>query len=300
MHARPSTTPRHPLGACAAALAGLLLAACASVDVNDADLFVRHQQPMEAGWLAQAQARAAESGAGLEQVQFRSADGTLLGGLFLRQPGARLTAVYFQGAGNIVQRSYPALLRDASQLPLNALFWDYRGMGLSEGVGGTPQLMSDAQAAVREARRLSGEALPLAYWGFSLGTLVSAHLARELPPDALLLEGALTTAQAWAENQVPWYAKPFVSIRLADTVRGYDNHQALRELRRPTLMLVGSQDPASPPAFTRSLAQAMQHRDSCLHMVEVPEVAHGGALRKPEGLAAARAWLERGAARQGC
>ncbi|MEJ6001008.1 hypothetical protein [Paucibacter soli] len=44
----------------------------------------------------------------------------------------------------------------------------------------------------------------------------------------------------------------------------------------------------------------MRHRDSCLRLVEGPEVGHGGALRRPEGLEAARALLELGARRQGC
>ncbi|MDT9000342.1 alpha/beta hydrolase [Paucibacter sp. APW11] len=298
----PRLTPHFPglLRASTLLLATLTLSACVSVQVNEREIFSRNTAPAAEDWLSQAQAQAGATGARLEQVRFQSADGTSLGGLFLRQPGARLTAVYFQGAGNIVQRSYPVLLRDASQLPVNVLFWDYRGMGLSEGVGSMQQLRDDTQAAVREARRLSGDNLPLAYWGFSLGTLVGAHLAAEAPPDALLLEGTLTSAQDWADNKVPWYAKPFVRIQIDDSVRGYDNRQALQKLRTPTLLLVGSEDQTSPPAFTRSLAQAMQYRGSCLRVLEVPGVAHGGTLRKPEGVAAARELLERGAQRQGC
>ena len=278
----------------------LSLGGCVNLQVKDSEIFQRSSQPVADDWLSQAQARAQEAGASLQQVRFQSKDGTALGGLFLRQPGAQMTAVYFQGAGNIVQRSYPPLLRHALKLPLNVLFWDYRGMGLSEGSGSTTATRDDALAALREARQLSGQDLPVLYWGFSLGTLVSAHLAAEVPPDALLLEGTLTNAQEWADNKVPWYAKPFVRIELDENVRRYDNHEALRQLRTPTLMLVGSEDQTSPPRFTRSLAQVMQHRDSCLRVLEVPGVAHGGALTQPDALAAMRALLAQGAKRQGC
>ncbi|MDM4768396.1 alpha/beta hydrolase [Pelomonas sp. SE-A7] len=276
------------------------LSACSTIEVKDSDLFVRSTRPIPDDWWSQAQTLASDKGAKLEQVRFQSADGTALGGLFLRQNGARVTAVYFQGGGNLVQRTYGGLIRQASSLPVNVLFWDYRGMGLSAGQGGTTHLIEDAQAAVREARRLSGESLPVVYWGFSLGTLVSSHLASVQPPDALLLEGTLTTAQDWAENQVPWYARPFVRIKLDDSVKSYDNHNALRALKAPTLMLVGSKDEVSPTSFTRSLEQAMQHRSSCLRVMEVAEVPHGGALYKPEAVQAAQALLEKGAARQGC
>jgi pimeloyl-ACP methyl ester carboxylesterase len=63
-----------------------------------------------------------------------------------------------------------------------------------------------------------------------------------------------------------------VRIELEDSVRRYDNREALRQLRTPTLLLVGSEDQVSPPAFTRSLAQSMSHRDSCLRRWSTAEV----------------------------
>lgn len=286
------------LGALAAAIATTALAGCANIEVQDGDMFRRSKSEAPADWLTKAREQAGDRFA-LEPVRFAGADGTELGGLFLRRPGAQTTVVYFQGGGNTVAKTWPYLLKQSAELPANVLFWDYRGMGLSGGTGGTPQMRNDARAAVQEARRLSGEALPVVYWGFSLGTVIGANLAQDLPPDALVLEGPITTAEEWARNKVPWYAKPFVQITLADTVRAYDNRVALADLRRPTLLLVGANDDTTPPAFARSIEQQIKARQ-CVTVVEVPEAGHGNSIDKPAGRGALLALIERGRQRQGC
>ena len=276
----------------AAALAG-----CASIDVRDGDMFRRFTAPVPADWLARAEPLAAPRQ--VERLQFQSDDGVALGGLFMRHPQARATVLYFQGAGNHIQRDAAGLAALGGDLPVHVMVWDYRGMGLSAGEGGTGRMLADARAAVAEARRQAGAAVPLVYWGYSMGTLVSAHLANQHAPDALILEGTLTNAQDWADNQVPWYGKPFVSIRLADTVRAYDNRQSLQPFRRPVLMLVGGQDEVSPPSFTRAIVQQMRH-PQCATVVEAPRADHGNIHRQDEVRGALRRLIDGLGDKTGC
>jgi pimeloyl-ACP methyl ester carboxylesterase len=290
----PSTFPRL---LCSCLLLAAALAGCASIEVRDGDMFRRSTAPVPADWLAQVEPLAAPRK--VERLQFRSDDGVALGGLFMRHPQARATVLYFQGGGNHIQRDAAWLAALGGDLPVHVMVWDYRGTGLSAGEGGTSLLLADAQAAAAEARRQGGAGVPLVYWGYSMGTLVGAHLAQQHAPDALILEGTLTNAQDWADNQVPWYGKPFVSIRLADTVRAYDNRQALQPLRRPVLMLVGGRDEVSPPRFTRAIVQQMRH-PQCATVVEAPRAGHGGIHRHDEARSALRRFVDGLGKQPGC
>ncbi|MBB4842818.1 pimeloyl-ACP methyl ester carboxylesterase [Paucibacter oligotrophus] len=286
----------------ATALSSLLalgLSACTHIDVQDGDMFRRGQAAPQDDWFGQAQAQAQGSAAQLERFSIKAADGTLLNGVFVRKPGAQATLVYFQGAGNTIPKTIKGLLHTSAALPAHLLLWDYRGTGLSEGQGGTPQLRGDASAIVAEARRLGGEALPLVYWGYSLGSLVSGHLSQELPPQALILEGSLTNAQDWADQRVPWYATPFVTVTLADSVRAFDNRKALQDLQRPTLLLAGEKDETTPPRFSQDILQHMQHRQ-CATLVRVPGVGHGGIASTPLAQAAMIEAIKNASLRKAC
>lgn len=256
---------------------GLMLAAalagCQTLSVQDGDMFRRTPAQAPEALVAQIQPLAAPRQ--VEALQFKAPDGETLGGMFFRHPQARATVLYFQGGGNHISKDASWLAQLAADLPVNVMVWDYRGMGLSGGKGGTTRLLDDAKAAAAEAHQRGGAQLPLLYWGYSMGTLVSAHLAQHRAPDALILEGTLTNAQDWAENKVPWYAKPFVSIELADSVKTFDNRQALRQHQRPTLLLVGGRDDVTPPRFTQAVLSQMQHRQ-CVTLVEAPASGHGG------------------------
>jgi alpha-beta hydrolase superfamily lysophospholipase len=249
------------------------LSACQTFSVQDGDLFRRTKASSPAALVAQMQPLAAPRQ--VEALSFQGKDGVQLGGMFLRHPQAQATVVYFQGGGNHISKDAPWLAKLAADLPVHVMVWDYRGMGLSAGEGGTTHVLGDAMAAAAEARLLAGSQLPLVYWGYSMGTLISAHLSQQLPPDALILEGTLTNAQDWAENKVPWYGKPFVSIELAAGVKAFDNRVALRQHQRPTLMLVGGRDDITPPRFSREVLKQMR-QPQCVTLVEVPQARHGG------------------------
>lgn len=265
------------------------LSACQTLSVQDGDMFRRTKAASPASLVAQMQPLAAPRQ--VEVLSFQGKDGTQLGGMFLRHPQAQATVIYFQGGGNHLSKDSLWLAKLAADLPVHVMVWDYRGMGLSAGEGGTAHMLDDAASAAAEARLRAGAQLPLVYWGYSMGTLVSARLSQQLPPDALILEGTLTNAQDWAENRVPWYGKPFVSIELAGGVKALDNRVALRQHQRPTLMLVGGRDDVTPPRFTRAVLQQMQH-PQCVTLSEAPEARHGGIHTHAESRAALQRFIQ--------
>jgi pimeloyl-ACP methyl ester carboxylesterase len=273
------------------------LSACQTVSVQDGDMFRRTQAASPVALVETMQPLAAPRQ--VEAIGFHGQDGVQLGGLFLRHPQAKATVVYFQGGGNHITKDARWLAKLAADLPVHLMVWDYRGMGLSAGKGGTAHMLGDALAAVAQARSSGGADLPLVYWGYSMGTLISAHLSQQLPPDALILEGTLTNAQDWAENSVPWWAKPFVSVELGDGVRAFDNREALRQHQRPTLLLVGGRDKTTPPRFSQAVVQQMQHRQ-CVTLSEAPESGHGGIHFQAESRAALQRFIQQVKPGMGC
>lgn len=69
--------------------------------------------------------------------------------------------------------------------------------------------------------------------------------------DALILEGAGTNAQAYGDNQVPWFAKPFVRVKLDQELTFIDNRTALRAFHGPVLVIKSANDVQTPIGTTR-------------------------------------------------
>jgi len=57
-------------------------------------------------------------------------------------------------------------------------------------------------------------------------------------------------------GQDPTWMRPFVRMRLAETLQGQGNLENVRHLDEPLLVLVGSEDRATPPQLSRALYQA--------------------------------------------
>ena len=153
--------PRHAPRATALlfSLAALtLLSACQTrvFSVQDGDMFRRSAASAPQDWSTQLQNLSLPRQ--VSTVQFKGQDGTALGGVFFKHAQAKATVLYFQGGGNHVQKDFRWLATLAADLPVNVLVWDYRGMGLSEGTGGTahmPGLAAELEA-FRETIRSGG------------------------------------------------------------------------------------------------------------------------------------------------
>jgi dipeptidyl aminopeptidase/acylaminoacyl peptidase len=235
-------------------------------------------------------------GATVEEVRFAAADATRLYGLFVRTPGARTTVLYFGGDDFRVATSGLPLAQAASQLGVNAFLVDYRGYGESEGTPTLAALKQDALDAFDTLRRrgdVAGTAIVV--HGFSMGSFIGAHVATERPVAGLVLESTATTVRDWARGFIPWYAKPFVRVRIAEALEGESQVARVQRYRGPLLLLVGADDRVTPPAMSRELYHLSATPEATRYLVIVPGAGHGDVLanddagmRYAQFLAAAR------------
>ncbi|HXE78608.1 MAG TPA: prolyl oligopeptidase family serine peptidase [Rhodanobacter sp.] len=218
---------------------------------------------------------------------FKSSDGTTLHGLLLTNPNAKVTVLYL--GGNVFQTGTAGLEigKQLEGLGVDALLLDYPGYGGSEGKADLASTRAAVLAAFDNLRSLpSLQGKPIAVWGMSLGSVLAPMVVNARPAQALVLESAPTNVSDWIHNQVPWYATPFIRIDIANNLLPIDNCKVLANWHKPLLVLVGSKDNITPPAFARKLYEASATPAADKILFVAPGRGHGEASGDPAALAA--------------
>ncbi|HYH80666.1 MAG TPA: alpha/beta hydrolase [Longimicrobium sp.] len=266
----------------------LLTAGCATVSVPENNFF----HPGYAALPPNARAMAAAAGLRIEDAWFAGADGTRLHALYVRTPGARNTVLYFGGDNFRLATGGMQAAQLLRGLGANGLLVEYRGYGESQG---TPTLALVKDDALRAydwlAARPDVDRSRIVVHGFSLGSFLAPHVAEQRGAGVLVLEGSATSARDWATDQIPWYAKPFVRVRIADAIAAESNLERLRRYRGPLLLVVGANDPATRPAMSQRLYRASATPAARKRLVIAAGKTHGDAMTSPEAIAAYRGFL---------
>jgi len=243
---------------CLASLAG-----CYTWELKESAFF--HSLPMEAP---------------PERVEIRTADGVRLVGRFLRHPQPCATLVYYGGNAETATSSTDTL-RKLSSPGLNVLMVDYRGYGASEGSPSLDTFFEDSLAVFRYAKNLpEARDLPLLLYGFSLGGFAAAHVAAQEPCGGLILEATGTNVTDWTALVVPWYAKPFVRLRIEPRLQQVNNVEKVRRFSGPLLVLGGKADKEAPVRMSKRLLEASPSALKVLHVF--PEGRHGTIKADPD------------------
>jgi uncharacterized protein len=128
-------------------------------------------------------------GISYETVRIDTADGERLVAWQLEPDAPVADVVYFKGNGGNLSVWLPALAA-LHQQGLRVFAIDYRGYGLSTGSPTEEGVYLDAEAAVQYVQQARGPdpAIPLVYWGRSLGGPIAASATSVVMPDGLILE----------------------------------------------------------------------------------------------------------------
>lgn len=210
--------------------------------------------------------------AGARGFTVPAADGAQLFGVVLRHPRPAATVLYF--GGNNFRISQMGRYAATYLLPLgvNVVMVDHRGYGRSTGTLATvAQLEADALQVYDQVRAMPELAgVPLIVHGQSLGSFVAGHVATQRPVAGLVLESSVSSAQDWVDatmrgRSVP----PGTRVRVSESLARSGNLDRVRRIRLPLMVLVGADDPVTPPAlserlFTESATPAALKR---LHVV---------------------------------
>lgn len=194
--------------------------------------------------------------AGARGFTVPAADGAQLFGVVLRHPRPAATVLYF--GGNNFRISQMGRYAATLLLPLgvNVVMVDHRGYGRSTGTLATvAQLEADALQVYDQVRAMPELAgVPLIVHGQSLGSFVAGHVATQRPVAGLVLEASATTAQDWVEASMRGRSvPPGTRVRVSESLARSGNLERVRRIRLPLMVLVGANDPVTPPALSERL-----------------------------------------------
>jgi fermentation-respiration switch protein FrsA (DUF1100 family) len=185
----------------------------------------------------------ADRGLSYEDAVFQSLDGLKLTGWHIPAPHARFTILFCHGNGGNVMHTLDAVSL-FHEMGLNSFVFDYRGYGNSEGRPTEAGTYLDARAAFDWLTRIKGvPADRIVVCGRSLGGGIAAHLAAEVQPAALAVEGAFTS---YADIGARFY--PYMPVRLFARFR-YDTLACIRRVRCPVMVVHSRDDEVVPPEF---------------------------------------------------
>lgn len=221
-------------------------------------------------------------GYSLEPIEFLARDGTHLHALFSKHPGAPVV-LYFGGDNFRIGTYGIDAARDFSWAGLSVFMVDYRGYGESQGRPSLAALKSDALAAYDYlAARPDMRGRPIIVHGHSMGSFIAPYVADHRPVTALVLESTATNAQDWVHSQIPWYARLFVSVKIAPDIAAQDNVAALGTYSGPLLLMTGDQDHTTPAWMAKRLYRETATPDDKKVFYLVPGANHDNVMYSPD------------------
>lgn len=285
MRARSRRIPHGQLGAASLASLALKIALSAA--------FI-YAAVMAAVWLAQDRLifypqpplgrASAPPGWRLEDVSFKTRDGTLLAGVFVLPPATRPPAVIYFG-GNAEEVTAYASEAEHTYGARAVLLVNYRGYGASAGDPSEKRIVADGIELLDWLRaRPDVDGDRIAIHGRSLGTGVAVQVAAARTPRCMVLTSPFGSARDVAKEMYPWLPvamllrHPFDSLELAP------------RLAVPVLILVGSADTLIAPHHSQALARAW---GSPAQTVTLEGFGHNDLQLNPRYAESIRAFLDR-------
>jgi hypothetical protein len=149
-----------------------------------------------------------------------------------------VTIVYSHGNAENINR-YWGRVELLWEMGYQVFIYDYQGFGKSEGTPSGSGCFADAEAALSYClSRSDVDSSRLVYYGWSLGSYMTCHLAADIRPSrAVILEAALaSTSELTREGTVLDIPGSFV------VKADFDNESRIGLLGAPLLMLHGRKD----------------------------------------------------------
>ncbi len=180
-------------------------------------------------------------------LRIPTADGETLHGWWVQHPQPRAQVIFWHGNGGNLSL-WLDVIGDLRRRGFSVLAADYRGYGGSSGQASEQGLYRDAEATVDEFnRRWRTTAVPVIYWGRSLGCPVAAYAASRQPPDGLVLETPMPDVRSVLRGNTVLWLLSFVA-----TYR-FPTSDFLRRYRGPMLVVHGDRDTIVPFSAGRAV-----------------------------------------------
>jgi uncharacterized protein len=191
-------------------------------------------------------------GVTFEKATITTRDGERLRAWLLPSPTARALVVYFHGNGGNLSIWLP-ILAGLHRQGFTVAAIDYRGYGASTGRPSERGLYLDVDAALEWAAPFVKPALPVVYWGRSLGTTMAAYAATKQRPDGLILEAGFSHLRSIVRA-----SPPLALLSLFSSYRFPTGEYAGRA-GCPVLVMHGDADQVIPISNGRELYDQLHH-----------------------------------------
>ena len=234
----------------------------------------------------------ASVGLAFSDVRIPTADGETLHAWWLEHPAPRAQVIFWHGNGGNLSL-WLDVIAELRSRGFSVLAVDYRGYGASTGRPSERGLYHDADASVRLLNeKFRTAAVPVIYWGRSIGSSVAAYAASKTPPDALVLESPFPDVRTiLRDNPVLWLLSFLSSYR-------FSTSKHLEHYTGPLLVVHGDADTIIPygagrrvfdraPSPRKSLVTVKSADHNDLHVVN-PAFYWSGIDEFVRGVEAAR------------
>jgi len=131
-------------------------------------------------------------------------DNVTLKGLLLDSPTSQDIIFYIQGNGMRVSDGGIYALKALAKLGKDIVIFDRRGLGASNGKATISNLGNDSIEQYRFIKDTL-KAKSIIVHGYSLGSFIAGHLAKNEIVDGLVLQGSATNVDDWIDKKTPWY-----------------------------------------------------------------------------------------------
>ena len=216
-------------------------------------------------------------------------DNVRLKGLFLDSPTSQDVIFYIQGNGMRVSDGGIYALKALAKLGKDIVIFDRRGLGASSGKATISNLADDSIEQYQFIRDTL-KAKSIIVHGYSLGSFIAAHLAKNETIDALVLQGSATNVDDWIDKKTPWYTKPFLTIEVDEAFNAVDNEVVVSNFYSGPLLVIGAEnDQQVPVELSSALYNASTSENKKLVIVEGAD--HGSMLDKAKEIALYKAFL---------
>ena len=164
----------------------------------------------------------------------------------------------------------------------DVVLFDYPGYGDSTGTPSAALILETALAVYDYAASLETSAgKKRVLYGFSLGGMVAAHVARDRPVEGLVLEATAPNAEKWAKSLIPWYARLLVTPRIEPELAAVDSLTALQRFEGEVLLLAGKADKQAPASLSAQMHRQLSRAGVRVEFVQFDRAAHGDIPHKP-------------------
>lgn len=187
-----------------------------------------------------------DAGVPFEASTVTTRDGERLRVWTLPHPAPRALVVYFHGNGGNLSVWSP-ILAGVQRQGFTVIAFDYRGYGASSGHPTERGLYSDVDAIIDAFARTNRNAIPIIFWGRSLGTTMAAYAATIRQPDGVILESGFPDARSVTRSS------PVLAFLFVFSTYRFPTADLMKKVNAPVLVMHGDNDSVIPYELGRAL-----------------------------------------------